>query len=519
MKSHASTSLPASLAASSSLLLGLCLPLSVFAADYTWTGSTTLLPWASGNWSGSSAVNPETGPTAADNYVGSTGSTSIVLNGDRAINHFLQPATQTGTMLISGYTGDSTFTATSITNASGQLLTFRNGAATATLQVTTTDLTVSGTANLQLGSSAANATAQATNAIKSLTVTGTTTISSTAKLILNITDAEYSLGLLRVDSSEVNLNHTQFTKAQASTAISTGLIGTGGVIQNATTNANNSSVLLVRNTTDYATSTVLQNGTGTLSFTKEGSARQTLDSANTYTGATSVKEGTLAIGPAGTLSGTSGVAVDADASFIYNNATTALAATVTLAGNGVGNRAILAGDGLIASALTLDDLGDTLSAGDGGVGQLGFSVDQTWQSFSLDWQVSDFTGGVAGDDFDQVAITAGALTLTGGAGDYLLNLHSLTLDGLAGATGNFTETTTSWVILSAANGIEGFVASHWTINTDGFSTAEGWTGEFSLSQVGNDLVLTYNAIPEPSAWSALAGAAAITGALLRRRRR
>lgn len=472
------------------------------------------MEWASANWSGGT-VDPATGPTAADNYVGSTGNTAISLNGDRAVNSFLQSASQTSSMLIvsSNVSGgvSSVFTVGDLTNASSQLLTFRNGATGNSLSLAVTNLGISGSANIALGSSGAEA-----NAIRSLSVSGATTITSNAKLLINVLDAEYSLGLINMSAGEINLNHSATTKENAATVHTTGISGTGGVIQNATTNASNTSTLVVRNATNHATGTALINGVGKLSVTKEGSGRQTLNAANTYTGLTSVKEGVLEIGTTGSLTDTSVVEVSAGATFVYNNRDAALSAPVVLAGDGRSNRARLAGNGTIDSAVVLDNTGDVLSAGDAGVGVLQFARGQSWSSFSYEWSIADFTGTVAGADFDQILID-GALNLTGGAGSYVLDLQSVDAAGSFATVANFSpnEADRSWVILTATGGISGFDASQWEISLGTFLTDESIAGQFSLDVVNNDLVLTYT-VPEPASVGFILGVGVLTVACARR---
>ena len=61
--------------------------------------------------------------------------------------------------------------------------------------------------------------------------------------------------------------------------------------------------------------------------------------------------------------------------------------------------------------------------------------------------------------------------------------------------------------------LSGFDVADWTINTDGFTDSD--TGTWGLAQSGNDLVLSYTVVPEPSA--ALLGLLGMC-ALLRRKR-
>ena len=240
------------------------------------------------------------------------------------------------------------------------------------------------------------------------------------------------------------------------------------------------------------------NGTGQLSVTKNGTGKWILSGANTYTGATTVNAGTLVI--QGTISNSSVVTVQGGGEFRYNSATVRTGAIV-LNGSGNDSRAVLSGTGTINAALLLDDLGDTLSPGNSPGVQV-FGVSQSWNSFTYVWETNNFMGLTAGVDFDQISIL-GALTLDAG-GSYQLDLRSLTAANLAGDVANFAETERSWVILTTTSGITGFEASSWNILTDGFTSAPSWQGVWSLAQVGNDLVLSYAAVPEPSTVGLLA---------------
>jgi autotransporter-associated beta strand protein len=256
-------------------------------------------------------------------------------------------------------------------------------------------------------------------------------------------------------------------------------------------------------------------GSGT-TLTKDTSTTSTLtlSGGNSYTGATAVNAGTLAITGTGSINNTSSITVAAGATLRYNSST-ALTKAPTLNGSGVSNRAVLAGTGPINVAVTLDNVGDTLSPGNS-PGIESFTVGQSWAAFSYDWEVNDFsdvTGLTAGSDFDQIGITGG-LTLTGAAANsYYLNILSLTAGNVTGDAANFSEINRSWNILTTTTGITGFNASYWNLNTTGFTNVEG--GTWSLAQSGNNLVLSYTAVPEPRA--ALLGGLGML-MLLRRRR-
>jgi autotransporter-associated beta strand protein len=280
------------------------------------------------------------------------------------------------------------------------------------------------------------------------------------------------------------------------------LSGTGGSVRlNGTLNVNQST-----NTT-YA-GVIFNNG----GLQKSGNGTLTLSNTNLYTGATAVNAGTLII--SGSISDSSALTVAAGAQLRYNSAS-ARTGALTLSGNGSASRAVLGGTGSINTAITLNNLGDTLSPGNS-PGQQAYGVNQTWNSLTYLWEVNNFTGTTAGTDFDQINIT-GNLTLSGGLNAYQLDITSLTGLNANGNVGNFSEVNRSWTILTTTTGIVGFNAANWTLLTTNFTSSPAYLGTFSLAQANNNLVLSY-AVPEPTTWGLLA-LSLTTVVVFRRRRR
>jgi autotransporter-associated beta strand protein len=291
-------------------------------------------------------------------------------------------------------------------------------------------------------------------------------------------------------------------------------MGTGQVFLSTAASGNVTRQVTVTNAdTTLTIGGVLQvSSTGTAGLTKAGAGTLELRGASTYTGATTVAAGVLAIaGTTGSINSTSGITVAAGGTLRYNSST-ALTKAPTLSGTGTGSgqRAVLGGTGPINAAVTLDNTGDVLSPGNS-PGIQNYTVGQSWSSFSYDWEINNFTGTTAGTDFDQI-VSGSTLDLTGGSGSYILNVLGLTAGNVAGLVPNFSEIDRSWTILTST-GLTGFNAANWTINTDGFTDPDAGTWE--LDQDGNNLVLSYTAIPEPA--TALLGGLGLL-ALLRRRR-
>ena len=254
-------------------------------------------------------------------------------------------------------------------------------------------------------------------------------------------------------------------------------------------------------------STEYSGSLGNGALTKTGSGTLTLSGANTHGGTTAIDNGTLAVTGSGSINSTSGVSISSTGTFRYNSSVAYTGGAVT------NNGGTITGTGDIGVSLTLDSLADKLAPGNS-PGIQHYSVGQTWNSFTYQWETNDFTGTNAGTHFDQLAIT-GALSLTGGAGSYALDVLSLTGTNAAGAVPNFSETSRQWTVLTTTDGISGFNAAYWNIVTGGFTSSPTWTGSFSLTADSNNIYLNYAAVPEPSA-ALLAGLGLL--ALWRRRR-
>ena len=129
--------------------------------------------------------------------------------------------------------------------------------------------------------------------------------------------------------------------------------------------------------------------------------------------------------------------------------------------------------------------------------------------------------GTAGSGYDLVHAT-GSLTLSAGtsAGNLItVSLASLGSDGTSGAAANFDPTKNySFVLVTADGGIAGYNPAEFTVDVSGFKNATNG-GSFSVVEQGNQLLLDYNAVPEPSTWALLGvGVAALGGVGLRQRR-
>lgn len=308
-------------------------------------------------------------------------------------------------------------------------------------------------------------------------------------------------GSARTLASSTKLLGNISTGAQTvATGAGYNLIGTmdlGGSTRTITTGTQNTG------TFNTLISGVISNG----GLTKAGTGTLALSGANTYTGTTTVSAGTLAITGAGSIASTN----------IIVGATTTLDVSGVTGGFSLASGQTLSGTGTVAGAMTVSG---TLSPGNSPGAMT--TASQTWMNGgNYNWQVLDAAGSV-GTGFDTITIT-GTLDLTNlTTANYAINLWSLSSTGpdMNGDALNFSDASNySWVLASTTGGVTGFSATDFVINTAANNGAAGFsnsfTGDFAVAVNGNDLVLNYTAIPEPTA--ALLGALGIL-TLLRRRR-
>jgi autotransporter-associated beta strand protein len=238
---------------------------------------------------------------------------------------------------------------------------------------------------------------------------------------------------------------------------------------------------------DHTTFTGTISGSGGLA--KSGAGRLTLTGTNTYSGATAITGGEIK------LNGS------------------AASSAFTLAGGGM-----LSGNGTVG-ALTIGS-GGILSPGNSpGTTSAGNTTFAGGGSFL--WELNS-TGGAAGSNpgWDLLSIS-GSLTLNATpANKFTINLTSLTLANAAGSVSDFSSASNySFAFVTATGGITGFDASAFTLDTTNFQNA--FTGTWSIGQSGNALTLNYtaSAIPEPSTYAGIAGAAMLGVALWCRRKK
>lgn len=206
----------------------------------------------------------------------------------------------------------------------------------------------------------------------SATLGGKITANRTVNLNLNVT-----VGSLTIDdgnSYTVTSRTLTFQAASGNAALSVNQSNGNGAHTISSAAALNSNLTLTQNSTGSLTMSGVVSGAG--SITKEGAGNVILSGANTYTGTTTINNGSVTARSATAFGGTAaGTSVGGGGSLILENGITVTGETLSLAGSGVsGNGALLSNSGVNRwdSGITLAN-NATISSASGSVLYLGSS--------------------------------------------------------------------------------------------------------------------------------------------------
>ena len=245
--------------------------------------------------------------------------------------------------------------------------------------------------------------------------------------------------------------------------------------------------------TDFTANAII----GTGGFAQIGTGTTTLNAVNTYTGATTVSAGTLALSSAGTIANSTQIVVNGT-----------LDLTAKASGFTLNNGQSLGGSGTVTTvagqSVSLAS-GSTLSPGNS-PGNLTVSSLILNGGANYNWQVADATGS-AGVGYDTA--TVGTLNLSNLSSGNKFNVNLWTLSSTTATNGNAqnfnTASSFSWTLASYTNLTGTFDASLFNINTAATNGTAGFAnsfaGNFAIVNSNNSLVLTYTGGTAPNSWT------------------
>jgi hypothetical protein len=259
-----------------------------------------------------------------------------------------------------------------------------------------------------------------------------------------------------------------------------------------------------------------------------------LTGANTFSGGTTVGANGMVIASNNSALGTGAVTVGSSGTLVTNTGVTVTNAITlsdggTIAGFGTfspgANLTFQNGSSLVAGAVILSS-GSATSIPAIGTLAFGGTTSLTFGSGgNMAFSITD-ANGAPGVGYSTVSV-AGGLTVTNSGSPFNIYLFSFAPganvpDSTQAA--NFNPLLSyQWTLLSTGTGITGFAANDFSINLSGFGSTSflnpTGTGSFFVSEVGNDLMLNFTPVPEPTTLALMASGICALGAGFRRRRR
>jgi len=264
------------------------------------------------------------------------------------------------------------------------------------------------------------------------------------------------------------------------TTVSAGrLVGTTSSLQGAITN--NAAVTLAQ--ASAGTYAGVMSGSG--SVVKSGAGVVQFTAANTYTGSTSVIDGGLNLN--GSIAGG-----------LY------VAALASLSGTGtVGGNATIAG----------------IHSPGNSPGAQTFNGNLTYEAGAVvNWELIANTTGSPGANYDQIIVPTGSLSFSGST------TLALSFNGAGSSvlwSDAFWNVNRSWMVYDlstgAVTGISNLVLGGSLLDSLGNSLSPTGRGYFTTALSGQDVMLNFVAVPEPSTWAMALAGLAFAGWSMRRR--
>ena len=421
--------------------------------------------------------------------------------------------TGTGTLTLSGvntYTGGSILNGGTVIANNAASLGVTGGSATINSATLDIAATFTSTRNFTLGSATstilvdpaltftANGLFSGPGALNK-TGTGTLTLGGANNYTgaTNIIAGTLKEGTANVitDTSAVTVS-TGATYDLSSFSETIGSLAGGGIVTSGTAGA--LTLTAGGDNTSTLFSGVLQNGSGTMSFTKSGTGTLTLSGANTYTGATTITSGVLNIQNSAALGAIAGgTSVSSGAALQLQGGIIVGAEPLTLNGSGISSDGALrnisgnnsfAGTVLFGSGSTIASDSGTLTLS-GGIVNGGFTSTFRGIASILESGVISGTGGLVKNDSGTLTLN-GVNTYTGGTtinGGTIIANNSASLGASSGlATINAGTFEVAATFSTDRNFVLGNVASTVLLDPGFTLTATGiFSGAGALNKTGS----------------------------------